>query len=60
VHFIRRLAQRVLHISAGQLTPYAGGYDYYLDRTKAVSEKEALVAGEQLHDFQPAQAEQNT
>src|SRR5437016_5098819 len=56
VHFIRRVASTVLHISAGQLTPYAGDYQYYLDKTCATSAKEALVAGEQLHDFQPAAA----
>jgi ATP-binding cassette subfamily F protein 3 len=56
VHFIRRVASTVLHISAGQLTPYAGDYQYYLDKTRATSAKEALVAGEQLHDFQPAAA----
>ena len=56
VHFIRRVASTVLHISAGQLTPYAGDYQYYLDKTRATSAKEALVAGEQLHDFQPVAA----
>lgn len=55
VHFIRRIAQRVLHISAGQIIPYAGDYDYYLLKTRAESEKAALVAGEQLTDSQPAE-----
>jgi ATP-binding cassette, subfamily F, member 3 len=58
VDFIRRLAQRTLHISAGQLTMYAGGYDYYLDKTKATSARDALVAGEQLSNFQPEEAKQ--
>ena len=53
VHFIRKLAQQVLHISAGVLTPYAGNYDYYLDKSNATSEKAGLVAGKQLSDFQP-------
>ncbi len=53
VHFIRRVASTVLHISAGQITPYAGDYQYYLDKTRATSAKEALVAGEQLQNFQP-------
>ena len=35
---------------------YAGDYQYYLDKTRATSAKEALVAGEQLHDFQPVAA----
>ncbi len=56
VHFIRRVAKHVLHISAGELTPYAGDYQYYLDKTQATSERGALVAGEQLQNFQPVAA----
>jgi ATP-binding cassette subfamily F protein 3 len=56
VYFIRALAQTVLHISAGQLTPYAGDYDYYLDKSGARSEKQGLVAGEMLTDSRPAEA----
>lgn len=44
VHFIRALASSVLHISAGKLTPYAGDYQYYLDKSGAHSERAALVA----------------
>jgi ATP-binding cassette subfamily F protein 3 len=44
VHFIRALAKTVLHIDAGRLTPYAGGYDYYLEKSRATDEREALVA----------------
>jgi ATP-binding cassette subfamily F protein 3 len=35
VHFIRSLADHVVHVRAGRLTPYPGGYDYYLDKTCA-------------------------
>jgi ATP-binding cassette subfamily F protein 3 len=56
VYFIRALAQTVLHISAGQLTPYAGDYDYYLDKSGAGSAKQGLVAGEKLTDSRPAEA----
>jgi ATP-binding cassette subfamily F protein 3 len=45
VYFIRALANHVVHVNAGQLTHYPGGYQYYLDKTKAVSEREALTAG---------------
>ncbi|MEP7015611.1 MAG: ABC transporter ATP-binding protein, partial [Verrucomicrobiota bacterium] len=45
VHFIRAIATSVLHVSAGQLTPYPGDYDYYLEKSKAVSAKTALTAG---------------
>jgi ATP-binding cassette, subfamily F, member 3 len=55
VYFIRALAQTVLHISAGKLTPYSGDYDYYLDKSGAGSAKQGLVAGEQLTDSRPAE-----
>src|SRR6201996_4232106 len=55
VYFIKALAQTVLHISAGNLTPYAGDYDYYLEKSGARSEKQGLVAGEQLTDSRPAE-----
>ena len=44
VHFIRALAKKTLHIDSGVLTPYAGGYDYYLEKSRATNEREALVA----------------
>ena len=43
----------VLHINAGQLTPYAGDYQYYLDKSKATSERAALTAGTGLTNVQP-------
>ncbi len=45
VYFIRALANRVVHVNAGQLTNYTGDYQYYLDKTKAVSARHALTAG---------------
>ncbi|HWH71993.1 MAG TPA: ABC-F family ATP-binding cassette domain-containing protein [Candidatus Sulfotelmatobacter sp.] len=45
VYFIRALANHVLHVNGGRLTPYPGGYQYYLDKTKAISERAALTAG---------------
>jgi len=53
VHFIRAIATSVLHIHSGQLTSYAGNYDYYLDKTSASSAKDALVAV--LHNHRPSQ-----
>jgi len=44
VYFIRALANHVVHVNAGQLTHYPGGYQYYLDKTKASSERAALTA----------------
>src|SRR6201982_645052 len=51
VHFIRAIATSVLHVTAspagagGRLTFYPGGYDYYLDKSKATSAQTALTAG---------------
>jgi ATP-binding cassette, subfamily F, member 3 len=38
VYFIRALANHVVHVNAGRLAHYPGGYDYYLEKTKATSE----------------------
>jgi ATP-binding cassette subfamily F protein 3 len=46
VHFIRQLANRVLHVHAGKVFPYAGGYDYYLEKSGALGDdRAALTAG---------------
>ena len=45
VYFIRALANHVVHVNAGQLTHYPGGYQYYLDKTHAESERAGLTAG---------------
>jgi len=47
VYFIRALAGHVVHVNAGKLTHYPGGYQYYLDKTKALSARAGLtLAGE--------------
>ena len=53
VYFIRALASQVLHVHSGRLTPYAGDYDYYLDKSKATNERAALTAG--FTDARPVQ-----
>jgi ATP-binding cassette subfamily F protein 3 len=45
VYFIRAVARTVLHINAGKLTPYAGDYDYYLEKSRATSARAGVVAG---------------
>ena len=45
VYFIRALANHVVHVNAGRLTHYPGGYQYYLDKTRAESERAGLTAG---------------
>jgi ATP-binding cassette, subfamily F, member 3 len=54
VYFIRALAQSVLHVHSGRLTPYAGNYDYYLEKSRAKNERAALTAG--FTDARPQQA----
>ena len=54
VYFIRALASSVLHINTGRLTPYPGDYQYYLDKSKAVSARAALTAGEKPVEEQRA------
>lgn len=45
VHFIRKLATKVLHIVDGGINPYPGGYDYYLEKTGGLqNERAALTA----------------
>jgi ATP-binding cassette subfamily F protein 3 len=52
VHFIRAIATSVIHVQAGTLTPYAGGYEYFREKTQAVGgERAATVAI--LGNFQP-------
>ena len=46
VYFIRALANHVVHVNAGHLTHYPGGYQYYLDKTKASSERAGLTVGD--------------
>jgi ATP-binding cassette subfamily F protein 3 len=43
VHFIRHLATKVLHVSAGHVTPYVGDYDYFLEKTHALDDERAAL-----------------
>jgi ATP-binding cassette subfamily F protein 3 len=45
VYFIRALSTHVVHVNAGRLTHYPGGYQYYLDKTRASSARAALTSG---------------
>jgi len=45
VHFIRKLATKVLHVNNGKVTPHLGTYDDFLERVGALgNEREALTA----------------
>ena len=43
VHFIRHLATKVLHVKAGKITSYVGGYDYFLEKTNALEDERAAL-----------------
>ena len=43
VHFIRHLANKVLHVNAGQVQAFAGGYEYYLEKTGATDDARAAL-----------------
>ena len=58
VHFIRALAENVLHVHSGRLTPYAGNYDYYLEKSKSSDARAALTAG--FTDARPVQQKTGT
>ena len=42
VHFIRSLAEKTLHINQGTVTPYAGGYDYYLEKSGLLDARDSM------------------
>ncbi len=43
VHFIRHLATKVLHVKGGQIIPYPGNYDYYLEKSGAAGDERAAL-----------------
>jgi ATP-binding cassette subfamily F protein 3 len=45
VYFIKALANHVVHVNAGRLTPYSGDYNYYLEKSAATSARDGLTAG---------------
>ncbi len=45
VYFIRAIANHVIHVKLGRIHRYPGGYDYYLEKTKPISERAGLTAG---------------
>jgi len=44
VHFIRAVARKVVHVESGRLTPYAGNYDYFLEKSGSGDARAALTA----------------
>ncbi len=58
VYFIRALANHVVHVNAGRLTHFPGGYQYYLDKSKAQSARAGLTAAASMAASQPPHAAQ--
>jgi ATP-binding cassette, subfamily F, member 3 len=56
VYFIRAIAKNVLHVESGRTTFYPGDYQYFLDKTEAKSERDALVSGERAAEPEKAAA----
>jgi ATP-binding cassette, subfamily F, member 3 len=46
VHFIKKLATKVLHVNAGNVSAYPGGYDYFLEKTSALDDARAALTSE--------------
>ncbi len=46
VHFIRSLAEKTLHVNKGTVTPYAGGYDYYLEKSGLLDDDKGGITAE--------------
>ncbi|MCP5537387.1 MAG: ABC-F family ATP-binding cassette domain-containing protein [Akkermansiaceae bacterium] len=44
VHFIKNLAKITLHVDKGQLTRYAGGYEYYLEKSGLDDDRGSVTA----------------
>ena len=57
VHFIRALANKVIHVAQGKLTHYQGDYEFYLHKTKSLSARAALTSHAPGSEPKPAKAE---
>ena len=45
VHFIRQISEQTVLVNAGKLRKFPGGYDYYLNKTKAENARMGLTGG---------------
>ena len=45
VHFIRAISQHTIHVNAGKLRNFPGGYDYYLQKIQAETARAGLTLG---------------
>ena len=45
VHFIRQISEQTVLVNAGKLRKFPGGYNYYLEKTKAENARAGLTGG---------------
>ncbi len=55
VHFIRAIATHVVHVRAGRLTHYPGGYEYYLEKTRQAAREGLTSSSPSLTDGRPGE-----
>ncbi len=56
VHFIRLISEQTVHVNAGRLRNFPGGYDYYLQKTHAETARAGLTGGANAVTKNPANA----
>jgi len=56
VHFIRQISEQTVHVNAGRLRNFPGGYDYYLQKTHAETARAGLTGGAKVVATNPAKA----
>ena len=56
VHFIRLISEQTVHVNAGRLRNFPGGYDYYLQKTHAETARAGLTGGAKAVATNPANA----
>ncbi len=63
VHFIRSISNKIVEVNNGRLIPFAGGYDYYVEKKKLMGEtvgiplKERTTAPKEKPAVKPAPQE---
>ena len=56
VHFIRHISEHTIHVNAGKLRNFPGGYDYYLQKTEAENARSGLTSGNKPSPSKPTGA----
>ncbi|MDE2682341.1 MAG: ABC transporter ATP-binding protein, partial [Verrucomicrobiota bacterium] len=54
--FIRLISEQTVHVNAGRLRTFPGGYDYYLQKTHAETARAGLTGGAKAVTHNPAKS----